>query len=222
MCCGTADLRGYRTRNSVQELGGREGSRSRTRPTRTSTAAGTARASGELTVRRIWREGTATGAQVRAREGCESRACSTNACRERRDEVRVGGQARRGERTSASTRATRKSLQRPAARQQTRADRDGESSLASGSASRGEGGAFAGPCLSHIRTRLHSAMGNDEAISYNTRLCDGAAIVPRGGLSWFYKKSIECTSFSSRFNSRAYSNTAGRVRRSISIPVPRV
>jgi hypothetical protein len=155
-------------------------------------------------------------------EGCESRACSTNACRERRDEVRVGGQARRGERTSASTRATRKSLQRPAARQQTRADRDGESSLASGSASRGEGGAFAGPCLSHIRTRLHSAMGNDEAISYNTRLCDGAAIVPRGGLSWFYKKSIECTSFSSRFNSRAYSNTAGRVRRSISIPVPRV
>lgn len=136
MCCGTADLRGYRTRNSVQELGGREGSRSRTRPTRTSTAAGTARASGELTVRRIWREGTATGAQVRAREGCESRACSTNACRERRDEVRVGGQARRGERTSASTRATRKSLQRPAARQQRRADRDDESSLASESESR--------------------------------------------------------------------------------------
>lgn len=78
--------------NNSRERG--EGSRSRTRPTRTSTAAGTARASGELTVRRSWREVTATGAQMRAREGCESRACSTNACRERRRCASAGKRVR--------------------------------------------------------------------------------------------------------------------------------
>ena len=115
----------------------REGSRSRTRPPRTSTAAGTARASGELTVRRSWRDycyrcPSESERGLRVESLLDERV-------QRKEEVRVGGQARKGERTSASTRATRKSLQRPAARQQRRADRDDESNLASESeSSRGE------------------------------------------------------------------------------------
>ena len=54
---------------------------------------------------------TATGAQVRAREGCESRACSTNACRERRrcalagKRVRENGRARRLEQLASRSSA---------------------------------------------------------------------------------------------------------------------
>lgn len=83
----------------------------------------------------------------------------------RRDETRCALAGKR-EDESASTWATRKSLQRPAARQQRRADRDDEPSLASQVA---EKRSVASPCLSCMRTRLHSAYSHDEAKSYNTR-----------------------------------------------------